>query len=235
MAAVIGTVTTVVGMAIVVDEQGEQHLLKVGDVLHDGERVITSAGATVTVSADSHAVIQLHESQTIQLSEQIVESNVSDASESAVNQAVFQQIIAAVSAGQDVGVSQDPNDALLTILPNNEGNSTDGLSALLDGELLSNDSIAEVVDAGLLTEQLSAVPDPLATTGTVLNEVVDGMLDLSNPLSAGELLGVEAPTTLDLLTTVENTTTVTSDALSLLKEPILISALSIEQNLLGNE
>lgn len=102
MASVIGTVTKIVGIAIVVDEQGKRHLLKQGEQLHDGDRVITSEGTTVTVAYAGGGNATLQPSQTIKMTDQLVPDVTADASENAVNMAVFKQIIAAINSGQDI-------------------------------------------------------------------------------------------------------------------------------------
>lgn len=102
MASVIGTVTKIVGIAIVVDEQGKRHLLKQGEQLHDGDRVITSEGTTVSVAYVGGGNATLQESQTIKISDQLVPAVNADATENAVNMAVFKQIIAAINSGQDI-------------------------------------------------------------------------------------------------------------------------------------
>ncbi len=102
MASVIGTVTKIVGIAILVDEQGKRHLLKQGESLHEGDRVITSQGTTVTVSYSGGGTANLNESQTILMTDQLVPAVSAEASEIAVNMAVFKQIISALNAGQDI-------------------------------------------------------------------------------------------------------------------------------------
>lgn len=148
MATIIGKVTKVVGMAIVVDEQGKRHVLKEGESLHAGERLITSAGTVVTVVANGNETVVFQESQTIKLTEQIVDSNVSDSSENVVNQAVFKEILAALNAGQDIGYLLDA--------PAAGGTESDG-----DTSFVSLDRIATVAGAQNFLDGGQRVSSPI--------------------------------------------------------------------------
>lgn len=140
MNTTIGIVTKVAGMAIIVDEQGKRHIVKVGESLHSGEKLITAAGAVVTVSVNDNETVTFKESQTIRLTEQIGESAVTDVSENVVNQAVFQQILTALNAGQDIdnlldapaagGVASDGDTSFVNL---DRILTADGTQAFLEG------------------------------------------------------------------------------------------------------
>ena len=102
MATVIGTVTNIQGMAIVVDTNGNRHMLKVGEVLHAGDKVITASGASVSVKMANGETISVAESQTVKITDNLAQVDVTDTSENAVNQAVFDAVLTALNEGLDI-------------------------------------------------------------------------------------------------------------------------------------
>lgn len=151
MNTTIGIVTKVAGMAIIVDEQGKRHIVKVGESLHAGEKLITAAGAVVTVSVNDSETVTFKESQTIKLSDQIGESGVTDVSENVVNQAVFEQILTALNAGQDIdnlldapaagGVASDGDTSFVNL---DRILTADGTQSFLEGGPRVATDIAEI-------------------------------------------------------------------------------------------
>ncbi|QDC44384.1 retention module-containing protein [Methylophilus medardicus] len=109
MATVIGTVTNIQGMAIVVDANGNRHMLKVGEILHAGDKVITAAGAAVSVKLANGETVNFAEAQTVKITENLAQVDVSDVSENAVNQGVLDAVITALNEGRDITeVLDDP-------------------------------------------------------------------------------------------------------------------------------
>ncbi|MDT7848426.1 retention module-containing protein, partial [Methylophilus sp. VKM B-3414] len=102
MATVIGTVTNVQGMAIVVDANGSRHMLKQGETLHAGDKVITASGAAVTVKLANGEIVNFAEAQTVKITDNLAQVDVSDVTENAVNQAVFDAVLTALNEGRDV-------------------------------------------------------------------------------------------------------------------------------------
>ncbi|MFD0930891.1 retention module-containing protein, partial [Methylophilus glucosoxydans] len=102
MATVIGTVTNVQGMAIVVDANGSRHMLKQGETLHAGDKVITASGAAVTVKLANGETVNFAEAQTVKITDNLAQVDVSDVTENAVNQAVFDAVLTALNEGRDV-------------------------------------------------------------------------------------------------------------------------------------
>jgi T1SS-143 domain-containing protein len=102
MATVIGTVTSVQGMAIVVDANGNRHMLQVGEVLHAGDKVITASGATVSVKLANGETVNFAEAQTVKITDNLAQVDVSDVTENAVNQAVFDAVLTALNEGRDI-------------------------------------------------------------------------------------------------------------------------------------
>ncbi|MFD0912287.1 retention module-containing protein, partial [Methylophilus luteus] len=102
MATVIGTVTSVQGMAIVVDANGNRHMLQVGEVLHAGDKVITASGASVSVKLANGETVNFAEAQTVKITDNLAQVDVSDVTENAVNQAVFDAVLVALNEGRDI-------------------------------------------------------------------------------------------------------------------------------------
>jgi large repetitive protein len=102
MATVIGTVTNIQGMAIVVDANGNRHMLKVGEVLHAGDKVITATGAAVSVKLANGETVNFAEAQTVKITDNLAQVDVSDVSENAVNQTVFDAVLTALNEGRDI-------------------------------------------------------------------------------------------------------------------------------------
>jgi len=102
MATVIGTVTNIQGMAIVVDASGNRHMLKVGEVLHAGDKVITASGAAVSVKLANGETVNFAEAQTVKITDNLAQVDVSDVSENAVNQTVFDAVLTALNEGRDI-------------------------------------------------------------------------------------------------------------------------------------
>ncbi|MBF4989421.1 retention module-containing protein, partial [Methylophilus sp. 14] len=102
MATVIGTVTNIQGMAIVVDASGNRHMLKVGEVLHAGDKVITASGAAVAVKLANGETVNFAEAQTVKITDNLAQVDVSDVTENAVNQTVFDAVLTALNEGRDI-------------------------------------------------------------------------------------------------------------------------------------
>ncbi|WP_154650034.1 retention module-containing protein, partial [Methylophilus methylotrophus] len=109
MATVIGTVTNIQGMAIVVDTNGNRHMLKIGEALHAGDKVITASGAIVSVKLANGELVNIAEAQTVKITDNLAQVDVSDVTENAVNQAVFDAVLTALNEGRDITeVLEDP-------------------------------------------------------------------------------------------------------------------------------
>ena len=170
MAMVIGTVSKIVGMAVVVDEQGKRHLVKTGDELHAGERLITAPGATVSMQMVTGETVNFYEKQTVKLTDQLAEAGGVDAGVNAVNQAVLQQIIAAINTGQDITALLDPtgagveSDGNATFVNLDRISTSVGANNLLDGGRAGAASIEEVKPANysynLATSIITPPPPP---------------------------------------------------------------------------
>ncbi|PPD12313.1 MAG: hypothetical protein CTY26_05840, partial [Methylophilus sp.] len=96
-------------MAIVVDTNGNRHMLKIGEALHAGDKVITASGAIVSVKLANGEVVNIAEAQTVKITDNLAQVDVSDVTENAVNQAVFDAVLTALNEGRDITeVLEDP-------------------------------------------------------------------------------------------------------------------------------
>lgn len=140
MQPAVGTVVKLVGMAMVIDEQGQRHLLKQGDQLHAGERLVTAPGALVQMQTGQGDLVSFEEKQTVKISEQLTEASEADVGENAVNRAVFEQILQALNQGADItelfddpaagGVQGEGNASFVNL---DRISTAVGASSLLDG------------------------------------------------------------------------------------------------------
>jgi hypothetical protein len=97
MRTVLGTVVALTGVAEIVDQHGQHKLLKTGDALHEGDQLVTVAGAQVSMQVVNGEVVNFAEQQAIKLSEVFSASpDAVDISEHAVNPAVIQHLLAAL-------------------------------------------------------------------------------------------------------------------------------------------
>jgi T1SS-143 domain-containing protein len=100
--AAVGVVKGIIGQAMIVNERGERHILKVGEQLQAGEHVVTGPGATVSVQLANGKMMDLASAQTIKVTQNLANADVPDAGENAVNQATIQSVIQAVAEGRDI-------------------------------------------------------------------------------------------------------------------------------------
>jgi hypothetical protein len=123
MRTVLGKVVGLAGAAEIVDQQGQHHLLKAGDALHEGDQLITVAGAQVTMQVANGELVQFAEQQAIKLSQVLSASpDAVDISEYAVNPAVIQHLLTALQLNDAIDLSlplastlQEDNSAFVSI------------------------------------------------------------------------------------------------------------------------
>ncbi|MGQ3170228.1 MAG: retention module-containing protein [Methylophilus sp.] len=154
MATVIGTVTSVQGMAIVVDANGNRHMLQVGEVLHAGDKVITASGASVSVKLANGETVNFAEAQTVKITDNLAQVDVSDVTENAVNQAVFDAVLVALNEGRDITEVLDAPAA-------GEAGS-DGNASFVNLERISESVTGSIYDGGngsVGTAAFSVIPN----------------------------------------------------------------------------
>lgn len=106
MRTVLGKVVALTGMAEVIDQHGQHRLLKAGDTLHEGDQLVTVAGAQVDMQAANGELVQFAEQQSVKLTDALLAAtDTSDISEYAVNPAVIQHVLAALQLNDAVELS----------------------------------------------------------------------------------------------------------------------------------
>jgi len=102
MRTMVGKIASIDGVVEVIDARGQHHQLVAGDWLREGDRLVTSQGAAVTVETTVGGMVQVSESQTITLSAQLGADFVANSSDDAVNPWLLQQVLSAIQSGDDV-------------------------------------------------------------------------------------------------------------------------------------
>jgi hypothetical protein len=102
MRTMVGKIASVDGVAEVIDARGQHHRLEAGDWLREGDRLVTSHGAAVTVETTVGGMVQVSESQTVTLSTQLSADFMANSSDDAVNPWLLQQVLAAIQSKDDV-------------------------------------------------------------------------------------------------------------------------------------
>jgi large repetitive protein len=102
--AVIGTVVAISGegAASVVDELGEQKLLKLNDTIQPGDTIITPLGVIVELQLVNGRIIIISAQQTVKFTQELAEVMAPTANESAVDLATVDAVIKAIEEGRDI-------------------------------------------------------------------------------------------------------------------------------------
>ncbi|MGP1718446.1 MAG: hypothetical protein ACTS9Y_14835 [Methylophilus sp.] len=164
MRTVLGKVVGLTGDAEVVDQHGQHRLLKAGDALHEGDQLVTVAGAQVAMQAANGEVVQFAEQQAIKLSDVLsASSGAVDISEYAVNPAVIQHVLAVLQLNDAIDLSpplasmlQEDSSAFVSIAHASVTEQTLQLDALnIHDVLVSGDNQAAVAPTVLPITQLA--------------------------------------------------------------------------------
>lgn len=102
MRTMIGTVASVNGVAEVIDARGQHRALVAGDLLREGDQVVTASGATLALEAMTGELIQFNGQQTITMTMQLTAQYAADASDDAIHPWLLQQVLASVQSDEDV-------------------------------------------------------------------------------------------------------------------------------------
>jgi hypothetical protein len=161
MRTMVGKIASVDGVAEVIDARGQHHQLAAGDWLREGDRLVTSHGAAVTVETTVGGMVQVSESQTITLSAQLGADFVANSSDDAVNPWLLQQVLSAIQSKDDVL----DLSTLLETMPESASFSAfaaEAPVALHIEDLIQDHASATVQSASL---PVSEVVDLMASTG----------------------------------------------------------------------
>jgi hypothetical protein len=102
MRTMIGKVASIEGQAEVIDARGQHRMLVAGDVLREGDQVVTASGSALTLATTTGESVQFNGQQTITLTSQLTGQYVPEASDDAIHPWLLQQVLTAVQSGQDV-------------------------------------------------------------------------------------------------------------------------------------
>ena len=133
---IIGHVTEATGSVIVVDQDGEQRILKTGDAVYLNEKIITETGASVSIRLTNNRVISLSEQSNLELNDSFredfvvnAEDNLTDSPETPNEEKTIAEIVQgadsidvspASSAGD--GSKKAQSDSVPDTLPEAEPN-----------------------------------------------------------------------------------------------------------------
>ncbi|WP_159691600.1 retention module-containing protein, partial [Cognatazoarcus halotolerans] len=119
----IATVVAVVGKAFARDTDGNLRSLKPGDVLREGDTVITAAGDRVELALENGEPLFVQPNQTVQMTAELSDLTKPDASESAVASADVDRVIQTLEQGGDLNAELDAPAAGLAGGTGGDGNS----------------------------------------------------------------------------------------------------------------
>ena len=109
------TVSKINGEVLATSRDGVQRTLKLGDIVKDGETIVTKNGATVSFVDDLGVPINIPENQTFQSSTEIFAETAPTVHDSAVTANTPDTIIEALNRGQDLSTELEATAAGLEI------------------------------------------------------------------------------------------------------------------------
>ncbi len=103
MAVAQGKVVAITGKVIAVAVDGSQRILKAGDIVAVGERLIIPADAVIELPAANGNIIKIAEARDLTITDDVFGSAVADAGDAAIAPLSqdAQQVLAALENGQD--------------------------------------------------------------------------------------------------------------------------------------
>lgn len=132
-AQVVATVVAIKGEAYAVNAQGEKRLLKAGDAIYEGEKVVTAAGGQVELAfADGHTMVVLP-NETFQIGADMMAEAQPAPQEAAVNTADIQKVIQALEQGLPIDESLEAAAAGVSGGGDNAGHSFVQLLRISEG------------------------------------------------------------------------------------------------------
>lgn len=147
MRIMIGKVASVEGQVEVIDARGEHRLLVAGDLLREGDQVVTASGSTLALTTTTGERVAFNGQQTITLTSELTGQYAAEASDDAVHPWLLQQVLASVQSGADVL----DLSALLSEMP--EGNN---FAAFAATELQRDEQPASLHIEDLIQDQAGA-------------------------------------------------------------------------------
>lgn len=181
MRIMIGKVASVEGQVEVIDARGEHRLLVAGDLLREGDQLVTASGSSLALTTTTGEQVAFNGQQTITLTSELTNQYAADASDDAVHPWLLQQVLASVQSGADVL----DLSGLLREMP--EGNNFAAFAAtvlqsdeqpasLHIEDLIQDHAIAPslgVHDAGMVDLMVSTgVPSEVALQQSLLKDLI---------------------------------------------------------------
>ncbi|WP_287032138.1 retention module-containing protein [Methylophilus sp.] len=165
MRTMIGTVASIEGQVEVVDGRGQHRMLAVGDLLREGDQVVTTAGSVLSLATITGDAMQFSGQQAITMTTQLTSQYAADASDDAIHPWLLQQVLASVQSGQDVL----DLSALLSEIPEENTFSAFSATVLPEAEQGSSLNIEDLIQdhatAQPLATEVGGMADLMASTG----------------------------------------------------------------------
>jgi hypothetical protein len=105
------TVNKIIGEVIATSHDGVFRTLKLGDIIKDGETIVTKNGATITFVDDLGAAVIVSENQTLRSSPEIFTTAPPTAQDSAVMSDTSDAVITALNRGEDLSTTLEATAA----------------------------------------------------------------------------------------------------------------------------
>lgn len=180
MRTMIGTVASIEGQVEVVDGRGQHRMLAVGDLLREGDQVVTASGSRLTLATTTGDSLQFNGQQAITLTSQLTSQYAADASDDAIHPWLLQQVLASALSGED---ALDLSDLIrempgensfaafaATVLPQAEHGSLNILDLIQDHAVAQSVGAEMVGIAELMAS--TGLPSEVALQQSLLNDMI---------------------------------------------------------------
>lgn len=181
MRTMIGTVASIEGQVEVVDGRGQHRMLAVGDLLREGDQVVTASGSRLTLATTTGDSVQFNGQQAITLTSQLTSQYAADASDDAIHPWLLQQVLASALSGED---ALDLSDLIrempgensfaafaATVLPQAEHGSSLNILDLIQDHAVAQSVGAEMVGIAELMAS-TGLPSEVALQQSLLNDMI---------------------------------------------------------------
>ncbi|WP_024301442.1 Ig-like domain-containing protein [Pseudogulbenkiania sp. MAI-1] len=178
--AIQGKVLAVHGIVKVIDASGHERVLKAGDVIRPGERVVLQDGASLSLERAGGEVVAVDGPRELTLTEETIVPQAIDKTEAAIAklEPEAQRVLAALEAGQDPLEQLEPAAAGLTGAGSEESGSSFIRLARVSESLVAPDIVSETVDNTTVNSVTSA-DDANTAAATTANTA--GVTDTTAP------------------------------------------------------
>lgn len=181
MRIMIGKVASVEGQVEVVDARGEHRLLVAGDLLREGDQVVTASGSSLALTTTTGELVAFNGQQTITLTSELTSQYAADASDDAVHPWLLQQVLASVQSGADVldlsGLLREMPEGnnfaafAATVLKNDEQSASLHIEDLIQDHAVA--ASLGVHDAGMVDLMASSgLPSEVALQQSLLKDLI---------------------------------------------------------------